>query len=60
VGNVVRRGKFLNMASGNTFIFPQTIAGLSDILRLEDDSFDGDREHSEVHAKLSSCLRELP
>ena len=67
VGNVVWRAgkiilhKLLNMASGKaTFIFPETIAGLSDIPRLEDDSFDGDREHSEVHTKLSSCFRDLP
>ena len=36
------------------------MAGLADISRLYDDSFDGDREHSEVHAKLSSWWKELP
>ena len=53
--------KLLNMASGNNiYISAKTIAGLSDIPRLKDNSLDGDREYSEVHTKLSSCLGELP
>lgn len=39
--------------------FLKTIAAFMDISRLEDDSFDGDGEHSDVYVRLTSCAKEL-